>query len=43
VDALRHGVVTYSSVEELSVEDVEDIPAEDAGRPERVPEGTLPA
>jgi len=45
VDALRHGVVTYSSVEELSAEDVEDFPAEDAGRPvsEGVPDGTLPA
>jgi ATP-dependent RNA helicase HelY len=33
VDALRHGVVTYSSVEDLPDEDTEDFPAEDAGRP----------
>ena len=33
VDALRRGVVTYSSVEELTDEDIEDFPAEDAGQP----------
>jgi ATP-dependent RNA helicase HelY len=33
VDALRHGVVTYSSVEDLSDADVEDFPADDAGAP----------
>jgi ATP-dependent RNA helicase HelY len=51
VDALRRGVVTYSSVEELTDEDVEDFPAEDAGRPVTDPQdlpheaghGTLPA
>ena len=32
VDALRRGVVTYSSVEDLPDGDVEDFPAEDAGR-----------
>jgi ATP-dependent RNA helicase HelY len=51
VDALRRGVVTYSSVEELTDEDVEDFPAEDAGQPVSDPaglpdesgHGTLPA
>jgi ATP-dependent RNA helicase HelY len=51
VDALRHGVVTYSSVEELTAEDVEDFPAADAGSPaggpQDLPDGagrdTLPA
>ena len=51
VDALRHGVVTYSSVEELTAEDVEDFPAKDAGTPagdpQDLPDGagrdTLPA
>ena len=33
VDALRRGVVTYSSVEDLPEGDVEDFPAEDAGLP----------
>jgi ATP-dependent RNA helicase HelY len=33
VDALRRGVVTYSSVEDLPDGDVEDFPAQDAGRP----------
>jgi len=51
VDALRRGVVTYSSVEELTDEDVEDFPAQDAGQPVTGPAGlpdgagqdTLPA
>jgi ATP-dependent RNA helicase HelY len=54
VDALRRGVVTYSSVEDLPDGDVEDFPAEDAGRevsdPGDLPDvrddaghGTLPA
>jgi ATP-dependent RNA helicase HelY len=42
VDALRHGVVTYSSVEDLEAEDVEDFPAEDAGRPAAGPEDLPP-
>jgi ATP-dependent RNA helicase HelY len=51
VDALRRGVVTYSSVEELTDEDVENFPAQDAGQPVTGPAGlpdgtgqdTLPA
>jgi ATP-dependent RNA helicase HelY len=51
VDALRRGVVTYSSVEDMRDGDVEDFPAEDAGRPVSDPQdlpgdagrGTLPA
>jgi ATP-dependent RNA helicase HelY len=51
VDALRRGVVTYSSVEDLAGADVEDFPAEDAGRavggvpdlPDGTERGTLPA
>ncbi len=51
VDALRRGVVTYSSVEDLQEGDVEDFPAEDAGLPVSDPgdlpdgtgHGTLPA
>jgi len=51
VDALRRGVVTYSSVEEFTDEDVEDFPAEDAGEPVTDPadlpdgtgQNTLPA
>jgi hypothetical protein len=42
VDALRHGVVTYSSVEDLTAEDVEDFPAEDAGHPVSGPEDLPP-
>jgi len=33
VDTLRRGVVAYSSVEELTDEDVEDFPADDVGEP----------
>jgi hypothetical protein len=33
VDALRRGVVTYSSVEDFPDGDIEDFPAEDAGQP----------
>ncbi len=51
VDALRRGVVTYSSVEDLPDGDVEDFPAEDEGRevsdprdlPDGAGHGTLPA
>src|SRR5262249_26523041 len=39
VDALRRGVVTCPSVEELTDEDVEDFPAEDAGQPVTDPAG----